>query len=100
MTTKKSILFLALFFSFSFFLTSCAEPLPVENIPEKDPYGFLGGLWHGFILFFSFLGSLFKDDIALYAFNNNGGWYNLGYLLGVSIFFGGSGSAKRSKKRS
>jgi hypothetical protein len=49
-------------------------------------YGFSGGFWHGLIAFISFVGSLFSNDIAIWAINNNGGWYSLGFLLGVLLF--------------
>lgn len=32
--------------------------------------------------------------------HNNGGWYDFGFLIGVSIFFGGSaGGGSRAKRR-
>ncbi|MCA0933325.1 hypothetical protein LCM02_12755 [Lutimonas saemankumensis] len=76
-----------------FFLTSCAESLPVKECIEADSYGFFGGLWHGIIAPFSFVASLFMDSVALYAVNNNGGWYDFGFVLGAGILFGGSGKA-------
>jgi hypothetical protein len=61
--------------------------------------GFWQGLWHGFISPFTFLISLFKDDIGIYETFNNGGWYNFGYLFGLSIIFGSGGrTSKRTKK--
>ncbi len=59
--------------------------------------GFWSGLWHGFISFFTFIISLFSDNVNVYEVNNNGGWYNFGFILGISIFYGGSskGSCKR-----
>jgi len=54
------------------------------------------GLLHGFIIGFSFVGSLFSD-VRIYAFPNSGGWYDFGYLIGASTFLGGSGAS--SKKR-
>jgi hypothetical protein len=45
-------------------------------------YGFWGGLWHGMIAPFDLLGSLFKPEIKMFAPNNNGGWYELGFLFG------------------
>lgn len=65
--------------------TNCAD---VENIKEcvtSQSYGFLGGLWHGIIAPISFIASLFPNDIAMYAKNNNGGWYDLGFILGSGI---------------
>lgn len=68
--------------------TSCATH---STEPLDDPPGFWSGLLHGFISLFSFIGSLFTD-YKMYSIPNAGGWYDAGFLLGVSIFFGGSGS--------
>ena len=59
--------------------------------------GFLHGLFHGFIILFSFILSLFTD-YEIYAFPNAGGWYNFGFLLGVMIFFGGGGAGAKKRK--
>lgn len=79
-------------------LSSCAEVTPIENCITDPPCGFLSGAWHGLIAPFSFFGSLFSDDIALYAVNNNGGWYDFGFVLGAGILFGGGSKAGRRKK--
>ena len=62
---------------------SCADNVPYEVLTENEPYGFWGGLWHGMISPISFFGSLIDDDIAMYAVNNNGNWYNTGFWLGI-----------------
>jgi hypothetical protein len=64
--------------------TGCADVTPIKECIEGEPCGFWHGLWHGMILPFSLIISLFKDDVAIYAVNNNGGWYNFGFVLGVS----------------
>ncbi|AGO49594.1 hypothetical protein Phi4:1_gp181 [Cellulophaga phage phi4:1] len=75
--------------------TGCAEVTFIEQCTTVEPYGFWGGLWHGIIAPISFLGSLFFDDIAMYAINNNGGWYDFGFAIGSGIIFtGGSSSSK------
>ncbi len=71
----------------------CADVTPIENCIVDEPSGFLGGLWHGLIAPLSFIGSLFIDDIAMYAVNNNGGLYDFGFVIGAGILFGGSGKA-------
>lgn len=68
-------------------LSSCADVTPIDNCITSEPYGFWGGLWHGMIAPISFLCSLFSDDIAMYAVNNNGGWYDFGFVLGAGILF-------------
>jgi hypothetical protein len=64
---------------------------------EGEVAGFWKGLWHGFIMLFTFIISLFKDNVGIYESNNSGNLYNLGFLLGVMIFFGGGGSGTRKK---
>jgi hypothetical protein len=59
-----------------------------------EPIGFLSGLFHGFIIIISFIGSLFFDDITIYAIYNNGGWYNFGYIIGVYILYNSSVTTK------
>lgn len=67
-------------------LTGCADVQPgIEKCLEGHTYGFWGGLWHGIISPISFIGSLFSDDIAMWAVNNNGGWYSFGFVLGAGI---------------
>lgn len=85
-----------IFISISILFTSCADVEPeAVNCLVGHTYGFWGGLWHGIIAPFSFIGSLFSDDIAVWAPNNNGGWYAFGFLLGVGAFASGT---KYSKK--
>jgi hypothetical protein len=59
------------------------------------PPGFWLGLVHGFLIVFSFFGSLFTD-VRIYAFPNGGVWYDFGYVLGASMFLGGGRSASNS----
>jgi hypothetical protein len=79
--------------------TSCAHVVSVQACVEGTKvYGFWNGLWHGMIAGFTFIGSLFDHNIAVYAVHNNGALYNLGFLLGVGAFTGGGG-ATISKSR-
>ena len=70
-------------------LSGCAHTTDIDSCIGYDTYGFWSGLWHGMITPFSFIGSWFSDDIAVYAVDNNGGWYDFGFLLGVGGLFGG-----------
>jgi len=73
-------------------LWGCAhQPSP----SAYDPPGFFSGLLHGFLILFSFIGSLFAD-VRIYSFPNSGGWYDFGYLIGASMFLGGGGAASAS----
>lgn len=77
-------------------LTGCADNEVVDQCLTGHKYGFFGGLWHGFIAPFDFIGMLFSNEITMYAQNNNGGLYALGFLLGSGGwgFFGGKGIRK------
>jgi len=69
-----------------FILTSCA---PGNERFDLAPAGFWAGLWHGFISLFTFIISLFTNKVGIYEVNNSGWPYNLGFILGVMIFYGG-----------
>lgn len=64
---------------------------PAEGV--GDVAGFWHGLWHGFISPFVLIVSFFNDQVNIYEVRNNGGWYNFGFVLGASAFFGGGGGA-------
>jgi hypothetical protein len=74
-------------------ITGCARREDIELCLKGHTYGFFGGLWHGFIAPFDFVAMLFNEKITMYAQNNNGGLYALGFLLGSGGwgFFGGKG---------
>ncbi len=78
-------------------ITSCAQAVDYEILIETEPYGFWNGLWHGIIAPISFIISLFKEEVVMYAVNNNGAWYNLGFLMGASMTLGGSCKASCKK---
>jgi hypothetical protein len=79
--------------------TSCAHVQPDINCLTGKIYGFWNGLWHGMIAGITFIGSLFNHDIAVYAVNNNGAWYNFGFLLGVGGSCGGGVRYTSKRKR-
>lgn len=85
------------------FLASCAAgPNQLTGLPGhyESPAGFWKGLWHGFIVLFTFIASLFTDKVSIYEVHNTGKLYHLGYLVGIMIFFGGSGrSSGCARKR-
>ncbi|MCC6463616.1 MAG: hypothetical protein IT260_24310 [Saprospiraceae bacterium] len=49
-------------------------------------YGFLHGLWHGFIAFFSIIGKFLGLSIGVYAQNVSGWTYWLGFAIGVFFY--------------
>lgn len=78
----------------------CANNEPVNACMEGIQYGFWGGLWHGIIAPVDFVISLFRDDFIIYAPNNNGTWYALGFLIGSGGwgFMGGKGLGRKRRK--
>jgi hypothetical protein len=94
-------LWVLIFLSLIVMLTGCASNEAVKQCLSGHTYGFLGGLWHGFIAPFDFIGMLFNDKITMYAQNNNGGLYALGFLLGSGGwgFFGSKGASKVRSSR-
>jgi len=60
--------------------------------------GFWMGLWNGVISPVTFVISLFNSRVQIYEVHNNGGWYNFGFLLGISIIFGGGGAGTRRRR--
>ena len=61
--------------------------------------GFWQGLWHGIISPVTFIISLFNDNVNIYEVVNNGGWYNFGFMIGMSIIFGGGGGRRSIRSR-
>ncbi len=96
MFNKKLFLLIAALVLVSL-LCSCADAIQYQYSNEIQQVGFWYGIWHGLIAPISFIISLFDDSVAIYAIYNNGGWYNFGYLLGLSISLGGSGTASCKK---
>ncbi|MGB7374211.1 hypothetical protein [Pontixanthobacter sp.] len=71
-------------------LSACASQIDAGVAGDAGTPGFLWGMWHGFIFPWSFIGSLFSPDIAVYAVPNTGGWYDFGFFLGITVLGGGS----------
>lgn len=59
--------------------------------------GFWLGLWHGFIAPIAFVVSLFNHTVGIYVVHNSGGWYDFGFLAGISAFFSGPVGARRTR---
>lgn len=74
----------------SILVSACASQIDAGVAADAGTPGFLWGLWHGFIFPWSFIGSLFNPDIAVYAVPNKGSWYDFGFFLGITVLGGGS----------
>jgi hypothetical protein len=84
-------------------LTACAPgPNTLAGSAARDgsPAGFLLGLWHGIIVWPTFVLSLFRDSISVYEVHNSGWPYNLGFVLGAAGLHGGGGAAARRRRSS
>ena len=70
-----------------------AGPNSKFKLPGAKPAGFWVGLWHGIIAPLIFLIGLFTTKVKVYETNNNGRWYDFGFLLGIGAFAGSSKKA-------
>lgn len=98
----KKLAALGLILIVLFSMVSCAPgPNTMEQKKSEDSEvaGFWRGLWHGIIAPITFIISLFSDNVNLYEVNNNGGWYNFGFVIGAGIIFGGGGGGAGSARR-
>jgi hypothetical protein len=98
---KKFLIFLTVAIMLISLAGCTAGPNAMVNSPNEEGKvaGFWQGLWQGFIAPFTFIISLFTDSIHMYEVHNNGGWYNFGFLFGLSIIFGGSGRGSARRRR-
>lgn len=108
----KKILVFVLFALLLATLTACAPNSTVEldelkteiqfTLPGPNPSldtpaengrvpGFGTGLWHGLVALITLFVSFFNPAVQMYEVHNDGSWYNLGFLLGSVVLFGGFG---------
>jgi len=75
------------------------NPLVNEVDAQGSVAGALLGIWHGIISPITLVVSFINPDVQMYEVHNNGNQYNLGFLLGVAIFFGVLGAIFGSRRR-
>ena len=100
---KKAYALAGLLLLVAFVMAGCApgtNELVGPRTAAGGTAGFWLGLWHGVISPVTFVISLFTRSVEIYEVHNNGGWYNFGFLLGISIIFGGSGAGGAARRRS
>lgn len=71
-------------------LTSCA--------PQGDTYkeyGLFSGIIHGIVFPFALIGKLFGAHVGIYAENNTGFFYWLGFIIGLGALGGGGAASRR-----
>lgn len=67
---------------------------------EQAEAGFWVGLWHGMISCITLVIGIFDDSVRVYEVHNTGGWYDFGFLVGVTSIWGaGSHRAGRRRRR-
>lgn len=64
----------------------------------EAPAGFWVGLWHGMISMITLVIGIFADGVHVYEIHNTGGWYDLGFLLGVAAVWGSGHHATRRRR--
>jgi hypothetical protein len=82
----------------SFWAAACAAGPNAQLGTVNDQgivAGFWRGLWHGLIAPVTFVLSLFSRGVRIYEVHNAGGWYDFGFLLGVSAALGGAARGGR-----
>jgi hypothetical protein len=97
----NAVLLILLLITIMLFLTGCANKEVVTECLKGHTYGFLGGLWHGIIAPIDLIAMLWRDDVSVFAPNNNGAWYAFGFIIGSGGwgFLGGHRASKKYKKR-
>jgi hypothetical protein len=84
----KQIIMLATFIAAMLILVGCAPGH--TRFTQTAPAGFFWGIWHGMIVWLSFIVGLFTEgQYTIYESVNTGWTYNLGFLLGASGSIGG-----------
>lgn len=91
---KQTIAYLLFFMLFT--LVSCA-PEPACETKVGETYGFISGLVHGLVFPIALIGKVVGVDTGLYAVNNSGLLYWLGFLLGFLVIYGGIFGARRRR---
>ncbi len=89
MMKDQSILFYLVILVIVIALTGFVVPSSSDLWGMGSTRGFLPGLWMGYLAPLKFVISLFADNLTIYAIDNNGDWYNFGFILGIGGFSGG-----------
>lgn len=98
---QKTIILLLVGFISLVLFSACANKEVVDACLEGHTYGFWGGLLHGIIAPFDLIAMLFRDDVTVYAQNNNGAWYAFGFIIGSGGWgiLGSKGADSKKRRR-
>ncbi|MFN0252300.1 MAG: hypothetical protein ACKV2T_35825 [Kofleriaceae bacterium] len=80
----------------SVMLAACAAG--DARFTTEGPAGFWLGIWHGLISFVTLIIGIFNDNVGVYEVHNTGGWYDFGFLLGVTALWGHRTITHRCKR--
>lgn len=83
--TKKNYRHILILLMTILSISSCAPEGKTYN-----EYGFFSGIWHGICFLFAIVGKIFGADIGIYAQNNSGFFYWIGFLIGLGGLGGGA----------
>ncbi len=97
----KKIILILLSFILLILAACTAGPNNLMNTvgSQGEVAGFWQGLWHGLIVIVTFIISLFNDNVTVYEVHNNGVWYNLGFIFGAMMIFGGGGKGTCKRRK-
>ena len=100
-STFNGILIIVAIFAVTFLLSGCANKEVVTDCLKGHTYGFWGGLWHGIIAPIDLIVMRFRNDVSVFAPNNNGAWYAFGFILGSGGwgFLGGHRASRSYRKK-
>jgi hypothetical protein len=78
-------------------VSGCANKEVVTECLKGTTYGFWGGLWHGIIAPIDLVAMLWREDVSVFAQNNNGAWYAFGFMIGSGGwgFLGGNRAGRK-----
>lgn len=76
-------------------LAGCVPGDPRFDIASA---GFWHGLWRGIIAPLMLGVGIFSDTARMYEPHNTGGWYDFGFLIGVTSFWGAKHVHERRKR--
>jgi len=102
MRQKPSAVLLLTVLVIALSLIACMPgPNPLGETPTANHgvAGFWLGLWHGIIIWVSFIVSLFNPSVSVYEVHNSGWAYDLGFAIGAATLHGGGASAARRRRR-
>ena len=82
-------------------VAGCSNYEDVSECLDGKVYGFWNGLWHGIIAPIDLVAMLWREDVTVFAPNNNGAWYAFGFVIGSGGwgFLGGNRASRAARKR-